>query len=385
MKGAWIFALGLLAAVPVDAADFSVQTADKILTISGTLTDGDDARFSAYAARQIPKGEQADGDWRVALAGTDGPSPPALALGRQLRRLGLPSLVRAGAPCAGACALAFLGGTRRYTTGIGFGRMLEPGAELTFGAPTGLDAAQTRDLLAYLAEMRGIERGLVADALLAPAPVAIRSPGQMLALSITLTTPPKTLPKGQAASPQHACRWGVETLLPPLDPALIDKDPTARLAATAITLRQGALIRHLAATIRASDRLGPSVKTIPNTPIGDKRIFARHAADLFDLDPDQPPALAYAVDLNRGGGFYADRCYAIPDQAGEYRLLILDLPRMAVRTLHPPPLAAFDPDQPLWPTAPVRPRPLSRGPSRPLHRTGTLLRCRRLPARPPGR
>ena len=53
-------------------------------------------------------------------------------MGKALRAAQISTLITHDASCLGACALAFLGGTQTYATGVGIGRRLEFGGRLDF-------------------------------------------------------------------------------------------------------------------------------------------------------------------------------------------------------------------------------------------------------------
>ena len=82
-----------------------------VISVGGRIEDGDDRTFHDLAAARNLTGAQPGA--LVALSGPGGKVAPALAIGREIRALGLRTLVPAGASCASACALIWLGGTQR--------------------------------------------------------------------------------------------------------------------------------------------------------------------------------------------------------------------------------------------------------------------------------
>lgn len=99
------------AAVPAQAAQFAAgQTAIQdgkvgAIGIAGRIDDGDELTFHAVATTHP--------NALVVLSGPGGKVAPALAIGWDIRDLGLRTLVPAGASCASACSLIWLAGTHR--------------------------------------------------------------------------------------------------------------------------------------------------------------------------------------------------------------------------------------------------------------------------------
>jgi hypothetical protein len=105
------------------AAEFTVSTPDaqRIVTIniSGVIQRGDDLRFRTSLARVLPL------LGIVILESPGGDLQAGLNIGREISARAYATLVKSGAVCASACALAWLAGDWRY---------MAPGARIGFHA-----------------------------------------------------------------------------------------------------------------------------------------------------------------------------------------------------------------------------------------------------------
>jgi hypothetical protein len=126
---AWLGATGLLAALaglsaPARAAEFAVSRngAVPVILVAGEFAYGDGERFQRIAAT-LPRAI-------VAFDSAGGNLLAGLRIGETMRAHGYSSLVPEGSVCASACAIAWLGGAKRY---------LASGGRLGFHAASGGD------------------------------------------------------------------------------------------------------------------------------------------------------------------------------------------------------------------------------------------------------
>lgn len=116
-------ATGLVAvAAPAHAAQFAVSRsgAVPVILVAGDFALGDGERFQRIAAT-LPKAI-------VAFDSAGGNLMAGLKIGETMHARGFSSLVPEGSVCASACAIAWLGGTKRY---------LSSGGRLGFHAASG--------------------------------------------------------------------------------------------------------------------------------------------------------------------------------------------------------------------------------------------------------
>jgi hypothetical protein len=109
----------LLAVNPAYCADINAKKLPKtgilFISIEGEITPGDLEKFRAVAVAQK--------DAVVWLGSPGGSTVEAIAIGKAIRLMGLPTFVGDDAPCTSACALIWLAGeTRHLSTGarVGF-------------------------------------------------------------------------------------------------------------------------------------------------------------------------------------------------------------------------------------------------------------------------
>jgi hypothetical protein len=129
---------------PTHAAEIKAD-GDTIFFI-GPIKAGDAATFYAVADAAKPK--------RIIVESNGGELEPAIAIGRDIRRRGIATVVRTGATCASGCALIWLGGKpRTVETGawIGLHHAGERVSE-TPGDSRSSDVANIRQV-AYLREL----------------------------------------------------------------------------------------------------------------------------------------------------------------------------------------------------------------------------------------
>lgn len=112
--------------------------------VSGRIELGDEKAFIDLV-RSMPKA-------RIVLAGPGGNVVAALAIGQEIRARNLQTLVPAGASCASACALIWLGGTTRMIgtdARIGFHALAAPRHGGVYGETHAFDPV----LMHYLLEL----------------------------------------------------------------------------------------------------------------------------------------------------------------------------------------------------------------------------------------
>lgn len=152
VAGAVGLVIGLAAmALPAKAASFRSATAGAapMVLISGEFAYGDGERFQRLAAT-LPKATT------VVFDSPGGNLMAGLQIGETIRAKGYGTLVADGSVCASACAIAWLGGTKRY---------LSSGGRLGFHAASGengISAPGNALVGAYMARL-----GLKADAVYA--------------------------------------------------------------------------------------------------------------------------------------------------------------------------------------------------------------------------
>ena len=105
-----VFAFAVLAAGSAQAATISVQDAGPhdraLIVVRGTFATGDGERFFAKIAPLSTAIVRLEGSGGSVLAG--------IQIGETIRLKNMDTLVPAGARCASACALAWLGGSQRF-------------------------------------------------------------------------------------------------------------------------------------------------------------------------------------------------------------------------------------------------------------------------------
>lgn len=127
---AWLGAVMALAAglaglaVPAQAAEFGISRSGQVpvILVAGEFAYGDGERFRRIAAN-LPRAI-------VAFDSAGGNLMAGLRIGETMRARGYSSLVPDGSVCASACAIAWLGGAKRY---------LASGGRLGFHAASGGD------------------------------------------------------------------------------------------------------------------------------------------------------------------------------------------------------------------------------------------------------
>ncbi|MEX0845964.1 MAG: hypothetical protein WD022_11825, partial [Balneolaceae bacterium] len=111
----------------INAANFRIN--GNQIEFYGTIENGDAKLFERFLRSSEIKDFQ---DYQVSLNSKGGNLYEGILIGNIFRDKELETVVKKNNGCYSACAIAFLGGTKSYTTGTGIGRNLEIGANLGF-------------------------------------------------------------------------------------------------------------------------------------------------------------------------------------------------------------------------------------------------------------
>ena len=317
-----------------------------IIFADGEIQDGD-AKKLEHLIRNSDLNPLSD--YVVRLNSPGGSLLEGIQIGTVIRAATLQTFISRGDICASACALAFLGGTKRYATGTGIGRRMEFGAILGFhGFRNGTDVVSfenktftksriaTALILEYASEMKGVDLGWLAQAQNVP-PEKLRhakSPADIAALSITLEGMPQAVPKDWYL---NACRRAVRDMMPVLDEA-------NRLASAQIETIP--TIKALREAI-VSARFQPGSLASAVATLSDSDAIDLALGEPFYLNIRKPILDARIIFLERGAGFYYDRCITVRTK-NVVSAILIDLVSHRVRLRTFDELAAFDSDTPLW-------------------------------------
>jgi hypothetical protein len=265
---------------------------------SGVIEHGDAEKFLAFVRAN---GATRTDNWTVELSSPGGNLLEGIALGQAFRNAGMVTSVRRGHACMSAGAIAYLGGVYVVATGEGIGRQLEFGASLGFhgfkvddegvaviNETISTSRVLTALVLAYAAEMKGVDIGWLSEAMTVPPDsiYLVKRPRDLSALSIELMNMPPTVPKDWFL---NACRAAVAPLKPDLD-AFSDRVtsvneviPTVRMlrqliVATRFRLRSEGVCSRFAKRQRC-DRRGSAARRIdkanPGSACGQSRTRSR--------------------------------------------------------------------------------------------------------------
>ena len=337
----------------VNAMEFHMV--GNIIRANGSIEDGDSTKL----ARLVREKNLASGSdvYSVRLASPGGLTLEGSRLGEVIRDARLETFVARSDSCASACALAFLGGTRRYATGTGVGRRIEFGASLGFhGFRSNADSVQLENktldmsrvltgiILDYAARMKSIDLGWLARTLNVPPSdlYFVNRPIDLVALSIDVEGIPLAVPREWH---MNACRLVVLGETPVLDHVTARVLPRFESIPTIRNLRNLLIdgrfptgpISAIAATLPDSDAIDLAL----GTP--------------FFLDLRKPILDAKLVDLRRGAGFYYDKCIAVRTNRDISVILIDQLSNILLHKQYSERsrtnfrLAMFDASTPLWP------------------------------------
>jgi hypothetical protein len=321
---------------------------------TGPIVAGDATRFRRFVAQnRLAEGFD---DVTVQLNSPGGALLEGIALGVAIQEARIITRVARGDECSSACALAFLGGTRRYATAIGPSRQIEFGAMLGFHGfrmatstirlendTISTSRVLTALILEYASRMGGIDLGWLARSLNVPPDrlQIVRRPSDIAALGITLEGLPRTIPE---AWHHNACRWVVAGLVPILD------GWGNRVGSGAAVLPTVRALRDVIVGGRFPS--GPIAEFAATLP--DDQAIDLALGSSFNLAMRRPILDARIVPLERGAGFYFDRCVAIRSNSIISILLIDDIGNRIYRqdfsesTRVSFQLAMRDREAPLW-------------------------------------
>ena len=302
----------LLACMLIVSKGFAMefQLAGNTIDARGVIEQGDATKLAALVRDNgLSSGFN---DYTVRLNSPGGLLFEGMKIGKVIRDAQLETLVSRNEQCASACALAFLGGTRRYATGTGVERRIEFGAALgfhSFYSATDTVRLESETLktshvvtgliFEYATEMKSVDLGWLAKTLNVPPTQLhfVRSPEDIAALSISLEGVRNTVPKDWY---MNVCRFVVKGVVPALDSLtrVVDRSepiPTIRALRNAIVSArfEAGPVANMAATLSDSDAID---------------LALGHS---FYLDMRKPILDAQSVYLQRGAGFYYDRCIAV--------------------------------------------------------------------------
>ena len=344
--------VGMFVASEGFAMDF--RLASHFIYATGAIEQGDAAKL----AKLVDDHDLASGfeDYTVRLNSPGGLVFEGIKIGRIIRGARLETLVYRNDQCASACALAFLGGTRRYATGTGVGRRMEFGAALGFhGFRSSTDSVRLESetlsgsrvvaglILEYAAEMKSVDLGWLAQTLNVPPAemLYVRSPVDIAAMSINVEGLPNTVPQDWYL---NVCRLVVSDVVPALDRGMVRVSDRGEPISTIKALRNAIV----------SGRFGEGPVATVAATLSDSDAIDLALGSPFYLDMRKPISDARSVDLERGAGFYYDKCIAVRTK---HHVSVILVDQVSHLLLHKSfsengridfRLAMFDKRAPLW-------------------------------------
>jgi hypothetical protein len=287
-----------------------------IVVGSGEIVQGDSDRFEKFVEENNMVAND-DSD-TIRLSSPGGDLFAGMALGEAIRKERFGAVVAKDTTCASACALAFLGGTARYATGTGPGRILEFGGWLGFHGFSfsqdklallneSLETSRvvTALILQYAEQMKGVDIGWLSRALSVPPGnlVFAKRPRDIVALSITLRDIPNKVPDNWFL---NACRKVVNKNVPPIDD--FGSYAEGRVTRESHVIKTIRLLREQLVSARYGS--GPIASAL--YALSDAEALDAILDEPFYLDQMKPILEARSVKLVRGAGFYFDKCVVIP-------------------------------------------------------------------------
>jgi hypothetical protein len=298
---------GMLSPCGAQAMDF--QLVGEVIHATGEIQTGDAAKL-AQLVRKHGLSSDFD-DYTVELDSPGGLVLEGMAIGDVIRDARLLTFVSQAD--TSACALAYLGGTRRYATGTGVGRRMEFGATLGFhGFRASSDSVRIENetlsgsrvisalILQYANRMKSVDLDWLAQSLnVAPEKLlTVRRRADIAALSITLQGIPIGIPKNWYF---NACRRIVNEEAPVIDAFETRVLPQSATIPTIRALRD--------AIVSGRFEEGPIANMI--AALSDPDAIDLAIGGPFYLDTRKPILEAPAVQLERGAGFYFDQCLVV--------------------------------------------------------------------------
>jgi hypothetical protein len=326
-----------------------------IVVASGEIVHGDADRFEKFIEENNMV--TADDSDSIRLSSPGGNLFEGMGLGEAIRRARFVSVVADGSTCSLACALAFLGGTARYATGTGPGRILEFGAWLGFhgfsfshdklvllNESLETSRAVTALILQYAEQMKGVDIGWLSRALSVPPGTLVfgKRPRDIVALSITLKDIPNRAPDNWFL---YACRKVVNKNVPPIDD--LGSYIEGRVTRESHVIKTIRLLREQLVSARHGS--GPIASAL--NALSDSEALDSILDEPFYLDQMRPILEARSVKLVKGAGFYFDKCVAIRTKS-ELQVILTDEVGNRLRSYsfsgQGQKLAVFDDDFDLW-------------------------------------
>lgn len=317
--------------------------ASEVIHASGAIEHGDAQKFLAFVrANYVARADNRI----VELASPGGNLLEGIALGQAFRNAGMVTSVRRGNVCMSACAVAYLGGVRVGATGDGVERQLEFGASLGFHGfksdGEGVEVINqtisasrlvTALILAYAADMKGVDIGWLSEALTVPPEsiYLVNRPHDIRALSIELMNIPTAVPKDWFL---NACRAAAAPFKPEIDNFGERVTPINEVIPTVKRLRQ------LIVTARfASGAIASAL-----APLNDRDAISVVLPNWAEMKPILDARL---VNLERGAGFYYDQCIALRNEQ-TVSAVLLDFVFHRVVGGFQSRLSVFDDSSELW-------------------------------------
>jgi hypothetical protein len=355
----WTIPLGFLLgntflfAAPSTGMAIDFRLVDHTIYATGGIEKGDADKLAQLVRDNRRPTLPGDFDrYTVRLDSPGGLLLEGMKLGNVIRDRAIETFISRGEECASACTLAFLGGTIPYTTLTGIGRRMEFGAALGFHGfrPTTdifrmesetLSASRvvTALVLEYAAQMKRVDLGWLAQTLnVSPDQLHyVRSPADIAALSIILVGIPTAVPRDWYL---NACRLVVSGEVPALDAF-----PTPRVSSRSAPIPTIRALRE--AIVSGRFEAGPAAAFAAT--LSDSDAIDLALGGPFYLAQRKPILDARSVDLQRGAGFYWDRCIAVRTKHDVSVILIDQVSHELIRKeFKEPGLAMFDQKAPLW-------------------------------------
>ena len=288
----------------------------------------------------------------VRLNSPGGLSLEGMKIGYVIREARLETFVSRYDACASACALAFLGGTRRYATGTGVGRRMEFGTSLGFhGFRSTTDSIRLENetlsasrvisalILEYAARMKSVDLGWLARTLNVPPEELfyVKRPADIAALSINLEGLPNTVPADWYL---NVCRLAIRDHVPAFE------SPSGRVLSESEPIPT---VRDLRNAI-VSGRFEPGLLADVAAALSDSDAIDLALGSPFYLESRKPILDARSVALERGAGFYYDKCIVIRMNDGISAVVVDEVSHLLLRKdfYFNYRLAMFDENAPLW-------------------------------------
>lgn len=297
------------------AMDFSRSGFD--IYASGPINSGDSERLL-----EVLGYDDGMSQFYIHMDSNGGDLFEGIKLGRLINQNELETIVDANGSCFSACAIAFLGGVRRYTTGT------EPGRIIVWGAHLGFHGFYSKDetidfensileksrlinglILDYAREMGGVDLGWLAAALTFP-PDQVKlanSPRDIASISAILQGGPTSFPEN----------WDAPICL-----ALINKlgapSPDDRLYDQYTVLPTIRAIRALT----ANEVFTKEPYLSFTSELSDDQAISLALGRGFDLTYYKPIIEARVRPIERGYGFYFDNCVTIRTKTAGIAVLV---------------------------------------------------------------